>query len=61
MKYSEFKRWLKEQGCIFEENRGKGGHITIHYQDKKTVMPFHGNKEIGKGLVIAIKKQLSLK
>lgn len=61
MKHSEFKKWLKEQGCTFEENKGKGGHITIHYHNKKTVMPFHGSKEIGKGLVLSIKKQLDLK
>lgn len=61
MKYSEFKKWLKNQGCTFEENKGKGGHITIYYRTRKTVMPFHGGKEIGKGLVHAIKKQLELK
>ncbi len=61
MRHSEFRKWLKDQGCTFEEGRGKGGHITIHYQGRKTVMPFHGNKEIGKGLVHAIKRQLGLK
>jgi len=61
MTHSEFKRWLKQQGCTFEEGRGKGGHITIHFHDRKTVMPNHGSKEIGKGLVQAIKKQLGLK
>lgn len=61
MKHSEFKKWLKKQGCTFNESEGKGGHITIYYRDRKTVMPFHGSKEIGKGLVSAIKKQLGLK
>lgn len=61
MTHSEFKKWLKKQGCTFEESRGKGGHITIHYQNRKTVMPFHGSKEIGAGLMNAIKKQLGLK
>lgn len=60
MKHSEFKKWLKKQGCSFEESRGKGGHITIEYKGKKTVMPFHGSKEIGNGLVRAIKKQLGM-
>lgn len=35
MKHSEFKKWLKEQGCNFEEHKGKGGHITIYYRDRK--------------------------
>ncbi|MDX2113928.1 MAG: type II toxin-antitoxin system HicA family toxin [Alphaproteobacteria bacterium] len=61
MRYSEFRKWLKDHGCTFDESRGKGGHITIYFWDKKTVMPFHGNKEIGKGLVHAIKKQLGMK
>lgn len=61
MKYSEFKKWLKEHGCSFKEAKGKGGHITIHYKGRKTVMPFHGSKEIGTGLVHAIKRQLGLK
>ena len=61
MKHSEFKKWLKQQGCWFEESKGKGGHITVHYRERKTVMPFHGSKEIGNGLVHAIKKQLGLK
>ncbi len=60
MKHSEFKKWLKQQGCTFDESKGKGGHITIYYRDRKTVMPFHASKEIGKGLVHAIKKQLGL-
>ncbi len=26
MNCKEFKRWLKKQGCIFDERRGKGRH-----------------------------------
>jgi mRNA interferase HicA len=61
MKHSEFKNWLKAQGCTFETAKGKGSHIVVHYHGRKTVMPFHASKEIGKGLVHAIKKQLGLK
>jgi mRNA interferase HicA len=59
MKHSEFKKWLAQQGCTFS-TKGKGSHMTVHYGNKKTTMPNHGNKEIGKGLVSAIKKQLGL-
>jgi hypothetical protein len=29
MKYSEFRRWLKKQGCTFETHDGGSGHITV--------------------------------
>jgi len=62
MNYSEFRRWLAKQGCTFETHEGGSGHITVRYKDKKTQLPAHGKgKELGKGLVDAIKKQLGLK
>lgn len=61
MKCNELKRWLKKQGCTFEESRGKGGHITVRRADKITVMPMHGQKELPTGTVKAIIKQLGLK
>lgn len=62
MKSSEFVKWLKKQGCEINQNEPKGGHITVKFQDKKTVMPFHGSRqELKKGTMEAIKKQLGLK
>ena len=62
MNYSEFRRWLAKQGCTFETHEGESGHITVRCKDKKTQLPAHGKgKELGKGLVHAIKKQLGLK
>lgn len=61
MNSRELKRWLKKQGCHFEESRGKGGHITVRLGSKVTVMPTHGQKELPTGTVEAIKKQLGLK
>jgi mRNA interferase HicA len=61
MKYSEFKRWLAKYGCTFTASRGKGGHITVIYENRKTVMPFHGSKEIKEGTRRAILKQLGIK
>lgn len=61
MNSQEFKRWLKKYGCSFIESRGKGGHITVRFGDKMTVMPMHGQKELPIGTVEAIKKQLGLK
>jgi mRNA interferase HicA len=57
---SEFKRWLEKQGCTFEP--GRGGHLTVRRGKHITDLPMHGKgKELGTGLVNAIKKQLGLK
>ncbi|WP_058185708.1 type II toxin-antitoxin system HicA family toxin [Terracidiphilus gabretensis] len=58
MKSSEFKRWLAKQGVIFGDQ--KGSHLKLYFNGKQSVVPMH-DKELGKGLVEAIKKQLGLK
>lgn len=35
--------------------------MTVRYGNRQTTMPYHPSKEIGQGLVNAIKKQLGLK
>lgn len=59
MKYSEFKKWLEERGARFEAR--KGSHMMVYLNGKKTIFPNQGSKEIGKGLVEKIKKDLGLK
>jgi mRNA interferase HicA len=55
----QLKRWLKKQGCAFEP--GKGGHQIVRRGDRMSVLPMHGSsKELGTGLVNAIKKALGL-
>jgi mRNA interferase HicA len=58
MKSSEFKRWLADQGATFKP--GKGSHLKITLNGRQSVLPMH-NKELGAGLVSAMKKQLGLK
>lgn len=58
MKSTEFKRWLSDQGATFKP--GKGSHFKVYLNGKQAVLPMH-NKELGTGLVNAIKKQLGLK
>jgi mRNA interferase HicA len=58
---AELKRWLAAQGCTFS-TQGKGGHITVHFGDKRSTLPMHGSgKELGAGLVAAIKRDLGLR
>jgi mRNA interferase HicA len=57
---AEFKRWLEKHGCTFEP--GKGGHVKAFRGLRRSVVPMHGSrKELPKGLVEAIKRQLGLK
>jgi mRNA interferase HicA len=58
MKSNEFKRWLAQQGATFKA--GKGSHLKVELNGKQSVLPMHA-KELGTGLVNAIKKQLGLK
>ncbi|MDP2903478.1 MAG: type II toxin-antitoxin system HicA family toxin [Methylovulum sp.] len=58
MKYSEFKRWLEKQGV--QITPGKGSHLHAELNGKKSIVPFHGGKEIPNPLVNRIKKDLGL-
>jgi mRNA interferase HicA len=60
MTSTELKRWLEKQGCIFETSRS--GHLKVRRGRYSSVLPMHGkNKELGTGLVNAIKKQPGLR
>lgn len=59
MKYSEFRRWLERQGATFTP--AKGSHHKVTLNDRQTIFPDHGAKEIKTGLVERIKKDLGLK
>lgn len=60
MKYNEFRRWLESRGVRFAKS-ASGSHFKIYYQDRQTIFPAHGAKEIGEGLRKEIIKQLGLK
>jgi mRNA interferase HicA len=56
---AEFKRYLERQGCRFQTT--KSGHLKVFLGSLQSVMPFHGKREMKKGTIEAIKKQLGLK
>jgi mRNA interferase HicA len=58
VKSSEFKRWLEKQGVTFQP--GKGSHLRAELNGRHSILPIH-SKDLGKGLVATIKKQLGLK
>jgi len=62
MNSHEFKRWLASKGCTFETKKSGSGHVIVRLGDKKSEIPMHGAaKELKKGLVEGVKKQLGLK
>jgi mRNA interferase HicA len=55
---SELKRWLKEQGCTFEE---KKRHTLARFGNRCSLLPRHPAKEIKTGTLNGILKDLGLK
>jgi mRNA interferase HicA len=62
MNSKEFMAWLAARGTTFKSHRGGSGHVTAIRGDRRSIIPVHGSrKELGKGLVEKIKKDLGLK
>lgn len=60
VKFSELFRTLQKDGWYVVRQRGS--HYIMHHQTKKGVvnMPFHGGKEVGKGLLRKIIKDAGI-
>jgi predicted RNA binding protein YcfA (HicA-like mRNA interferase family) len=58
MKSSEFKRWRAKQGVTFGSQTGS--HLRLCCQGRISILPMH-SKDLGKGLVETVKRQLGLK
>ena len=62
MNAQELRRYLAARGCSFETHRGGSGHMTVQRGERKSQIPMHGaRKDLGKGLVNKILKDLDLK
>ncbi len=45
----------------FDEIHGKGSHIRFkHFDGRRTVIPVHGNENLGRGLLGEILKQIKI-
>ena len=45
----------------FEKIYGKGSHVRFKHSDgRRTVVPVHGNEDLGKGLLREILKQINI-
>ena len=61
VKYSELFRLLKKEGWYIV--RQKGSHVILQHSKKKgqLTVPFHGSKEVKKGLLNAILNRAEIK
>lgn len=61
MNASQLKRYLAKHGCTFESKRKGSGHLIVRRGDRKSELPMHGGaKQLGKGLIAKIKKDLGI-
>ncbi|MGH9631097.1 MAG: type II toxin-antitoxin system HicA family toxin [Bryobacteraceae bacterium] len=58
MTVGELKRWLRKQGCLFEEGTK---HTKVILGSKVTRMPRHPSKELKTKTLQTILKELGLK
>jgi len=62
MNAQELRRYLSRQGCTFHAHKGGSGHLTVRRGNRMSQLPMHGGgKDLGKGLVNKILKDLGLK
>ena len=58
MNSNQFRRYLAKQGCTFEEGKR---HTLVRRGERMAALPRHGGaKQLGTGLINAIKKALEL-
>ena len=61
MNARELRRWLSKRGCTFHTHKGGSGHLTVRLAVRTSQPPMHvGGKQLGRGLVAKIKKDLGL-
>jgi mRNA interferase HicA len=62
MNAQELRKLLAAKGCTFENKKGGSGHVVVKRGDRRSELPMHGSRrELGKGLVNRILKDLGLK
>lgn len=59
MKSPEFHRLVKKNGWVFI--KAEGSHHIYEKNGMKYPVPFHGAKELGKGLEMKMRKEMGIK
>lgn len=57
----ELRKWLRKRECTFHTHKGGSGHLTVRRGKLTSQLPMHGGgRDLGRGLVAKIKKDLGL-
>jgi len=59
LKYSELHRLIRKKGWV--HIRTRGSHYIYEKEGYRYPVPYHGSKEVRKGLEMKIKKEMGLK
>ena len=56
------RKYARGRGLAYEldTSQGKGGHAMLYPGARRTVVPMHAGRELGKGLLHAMLKDLGL-
>jgi len=60
VKGKEFLRRLRRHGVSIIEGRGKGGHVWVIHQGRRTTVPTHGSRDMDPDFLKDICRQLGL-
>lgn len=58
MKYKELHKLIQNQG--WKIRRQTGSHVIYEKDGRTYPVPYHGSKEVAKGLELKIKKEMGL-
>ncbi len=59
MKSTEFHKLIRQHGWV--EVRQAGSHVVYEKEGMMVVVPYHGSREMKKGLVSKLIKQMGIK
>ncbi len=59
MKSTEFHKLVRQHGWI--PTRQSGSHVIYEKDGVMVIIPYHGSKEMKKGLVMKLMKQMGIK
>jgi predicted RNA binding protein YcfA (HicA-like mRNA interferase family) len=60
VKGKQLLRRLRKLGVEVDERRGKGGHVLLRYRGRQSVLPTHGDTDLGPVLIRRICRQLGI-
>ena len=60
MKARQFLRKLRARGATVDAGRGKGGHVYVRYEGRRSIVKMHGAKDLDNRYVKLVCGQLGI-